>query len=133
MISGTMNITVPAQFWEPLRKRVIRNVVGAQSEQRKPRVLYISRQGGRPQDNGRRLLDADHLALVSALEGLEKEGLCEVNVVQMEKIPLAEQLKLVSKSTVGLISSGLFRVVRLTLLVIDYNWSPRKWPYGALI
>jgi len=129
-----MNITVPAQFWEPLRKRVIRNVVGAQSEQQKPLVLYVSRQGGKPQDKKRRLLTADHLALVSALEELQKEHLCEVEVVQMEKISLVDQLKLVSRSTVSFDPFWFVSSTdRPTFLVIDLNWSSWKWSYGTLI
>lgn len=105
MISSTMNITVPKQFWEPLRKRVIRNVVGSttsheaskpSSTTSRPLVLYISRQS-----TSRRLLDSAHRDLVRALKQLEEEGICEVQIPQMESLKFSEQLHLVTRAEVG--------------------------------
>ncbi len=100
-----MAVTVPKQFWEPLRKRVIRNVVSSSKPQGAlepstttslPLVLYISRQL-----TDRRLLDSAHKDLVRALKQLEKEGICEVQIPKMESLSIGEQLHLVAQAVVG--------------------------------
>lgn len=107
MISGTMDVVPPADFWKPLQQRVIRNAVGylpaldesgrvtSLPPSRAPVVTYISRQGG-----VRRLTDAAHEGLVDALRGLEKEGLCDLNVVLMENQTFSTQLEIVARTTV---------------------------------
>ena len=115
MISSTMNITVPKQFWEPIRKRVIRNVVGSSTSHGAPNpskttslplVLYISRQS-----TGRRLLDSAHEDLVRALKQLEKEGLCEVQIPKMESLKFSEQLHLAARALVGYYLGFLLKIV----------------------
>ncbi|KAJ6571535.1 hypothetical protein B0H19DRAFT_988134 [Mycena capillaripes] len=133
MIAGAMNVSAPKDFWAPVREELWRNTLGVgavspghgavevedaiplpegvQSEPADkpsalPRVTYISRQG-----SGRRLIEADHLALIDALRALEEEGVCEVKVVQMEKMEtgLRGQVELVKGSTilVGVHGNGL--------------------------
>jgi len=112
MISSTMNITVPKQFWEPIRKRVIRNVVGSHGAPNPskstslPLVLYISRQS-----TGRRLLDSAHEDLVRALKQLEKEGICEVQIPKMESLKFSEQLHLAARAVVGYYLGFLLKIV----------------------
>lgn len=112
MIAGTMNVTAPEGFWEPIRETVLTNLFGYVSKlnergvivhppqvaRTKPIVTYISRQGA-----GRRLIEKDHDALVQALMELDSEGICEVHVVQMERLSLAEQIEIASRSTVRIV------------------------------
>ena len=119
MISPTMSINPPADFFEPIRRMAITSLLGylpilnAQGavvdlvtshdnatnhdvESNLPVVTYISRQGG-----GRQLSDVDHEGLVFALKELEKEGVCEVNVVKMQTLSVTEQISIVARSTVS--------------------------------
>lgn len=129
MISSTMSITPAPEFFEPLRRTVIANLLGylpllntrgavsglapshaetvVPSNDIKsdvPVVTYISRQGG-----ARRLSDADHEGLVQSLRDLESEGICRVNVVRMETMSVKEQVAVASRSTVliGVHGNGL--------------------------
>ncbi|KAF8198546.1 hypothetical protein BJ912DRAFT_845371 [Pholiota molesta] len=118
MIASTMALTPPPRFWARVQARVLRNAVGyvpvldargrvvAPSGARsgRPVVTYISRQGG-----VRRLTEAAHAGLVGALRGLEREGVCEVHVVQMENRTFAAQLEMVARTTimVGVHGNGL--------------------------
>ncbi|KAJ7599181.1 hypothetical protein C8J56DRAFT_916015 [Mycena floridula] len=118
MAAGTWNVTVRDRFWEPVRESTLKNLLGyvPRLDERgsviappaaissRPIVTYISRQGA-----GRRLLAQDHDLLVQALMELEVEGLCDVHVVQMERLSLQEQLALVSRSTIllGVHGNGL--------------------------
>lgn len=98
MISGTMEAEVDPQFWAPIRNSVVSNFAGSVEESKPalPVVTYISRQGG-----GRRLTKESDLSLVSALQELQVEGICQVYVAQMEKMTLHAQIELVSRSTVS--------------------------------
>ncbi|KAJ6476926.1 hypothetical protein C8R45DRAFT_1008269 [Mycena sanguinolenta] len=111
MIAGAMNVTAPHDFWAPIRASLLRNVLApglipdsTHGPPSLPLVTYISRQG-----TGRRLVAADHNALVVALQELEAEGLCEVRVAVLERMTLAEQIELVAKSRliVGVHGNGL--------------------------
>ncbi|KAJ7129079.1 hypothetical protein C8R46DRAFT_1363306 [Mycena filopes] len=108
MIAGAMNVSAPTDFWAPVRTSLRRNTLGAvplpENAIGRPLVTYISRQGG-----GRRLVQADHEALVAALRALEAEGVCEFQMAAMERISLREQIELVSRSTilVGVHGNGL--------------------------
>ncbi|KAF7349429.1 hypothetical protein MSAN_01732800 [Mycena sanguinolenta] len=111
MIAGAMNVTAPHDFWAPIRASLLRNVLApglipdsTQDPPSLPLVTYISRQG-----TGRRLLAADHNALVDALKELEVEGLCEVQIAVLERMTLAEQIELVARSLiiVGVHGNGL--------------------------
>ncbi|KAF9479481.1 hypothetical protein BDN70DRAFT_806989 [Pholiota conissans] len=116
MISSSMNVTAPPDFWQPLQRRVIRNAVGylpeldengkvlSEPRSKAPVVTYISRQGG-----VRRLTSEAHEGLVDALRGLESEGLCELNVVAMENLTFSAQLEMVARTTVmvGVHGNGL--------------------------
>jgi len=120
MISPTMSIKAAPDFFEPIRRAAITNllghfpilnargaVVGITTSHDKndilshdiqsdlPIVTYISRQGG-----ARRLSDADHEGLVQTLRGLEGEGVCKVNIVRMETMTVKEQVAVVARSTV---------------------------------
>ncbi|TFK41786.1 hypothetical protein BDQ12DRAFT_663800 [Crucibulum laeve] len=118
MIAGTMNLTVPDNFWTPVQQSLVKNLIGHVPQvddhglvvappalgSSRPIVTYISRQGG-----GRRLLEKDHEGLVVALRQLEEEGLCDVRIAQMERLTLKEQIELVARSTiiVGVHGNGL--------------------------
>ncbi|KAJ7041560.1 hypothetical protein C8F04DRAFT_1079244 [Mycena alexandri] len=109
MIAGAMNVSAPPDFWAPVRTSLWRNTLGAvpvaeNTIHRPPLVTYISRQGG-----GRRLVAEDHDALVAALRALEADGVCEFQLAAMERIPMREQIELVSRSTilVGVHGNGL--------------------------
>ncbi|KAF8193270.1 hypothetical protein K438DRAFT_1829391 [Mycena galopus ATCC 62051] len=111
MIAGTMNVTAPPDFWAPVRASLWQNILAPgftpntlQDPSRLPLVTYISRQG-----SGRRLVAADHDALVAALKELEAEGVCEVQVAAMERMSAMEQIELVARSTilVGVHGNGL--------------------------
>lgn len=124
MIAGTMNITVPHPFWEPTRRRVVQSTVGyiplsneaglgRRSEA--PIVTYISRQRGQ-----RSFTLEAHEGLISALTELEKEGLCQLNVVAMESLTLSKQIEVAARTTVAslsfLIQTHLFTLFRLWLV-----------------
>ncbi|KAF6746026.1 hypothetical protein DFP72DRAFT_924003 [Ephemerocybe angulata] len=129
MISGTQNVSVPSNFWEPLRKSVTKNLFGyvpevaasgkalvvpkfkhskdtasSKPHSIKPIVTYISRQS-----TGRRLIDADHQGLVAALKELAMEGICEVRIPIMEHLTLQEQMAEITSSTImiGVHGNGL--------------------------
>lgn len=102
-----MDVTPPIHFWEPLRRRVVKHMVGylpildetgavsSYPDSPLPLVTYISRQGGI-----RKLAADAHNGLIEALRGLEREGLCEVKVATMENLPFPRQIELVARSTV---------------------------------
>ncbi|TFK25332.1 hypothetical protein FA15DRAFT_668559 [Coprinopsis marcescibilis] len=114
MMAGTMNLTAPDGYWEPIRKSLLVNTVGSvpvvDSQGRvvdsdeKPIVTYISRQGA-----GRRLIHEHHLELVKLLKELEKEGLCRLEIPMMERLSIKEQLAIGAKTTilVGVHGNGL--------------------------
>ncbi|KAF8157138.1 hypothetical protein B0H34DRAFT_657522 [Crassisporium funariophilum] len=116
MISSTMNATAPEHFWEPLRRRLVRNTVGylpvpnnagaivTPPKSVLPIVTYVSRQGG-----GRRLAREANESLIKAMKGLEAEGICEFNVAMMEKLPFSKQVETVARSTIiiGVHGNGL--------------------------
>ncbi|KAG6901923.1 hypothetical protein C0995_006634 [Termitomyces sp. Mi166 len=115
MIAGTMDITVADNFWEPLRKTIVSNLVGhlpspepthgAQESLPKPLVMYVSRQRA----NSRRLAVKDHEALLGALRNLEEQGVCEFREARMEEMSLREQVELAARSTIiiGVHGNGL--------------------------
>lgn len=84
-------------------------------------------------------MDRDHAELVEALRGLEAEGVCEVQVVMMERMRLREQVEAVARSTVGGVR-GLFVVgADCSFFVPGYcgcswEWADCKWTiYGECI
>ncbi|KAF8067941.1 hypothetical protein FPV67DRAFT_1416086 [Lyophyllum atratum] len=112
MIAGAMNITVPANFWTPIRQTLVQNTLGYVPDiekhgatTSKPVVTYISRQDA----GSRALLPADHEALVKALVDLEAEGICEFHEARMEDLSLREQIELPARSTIiiGVHGNGL--------------------------
>jgi len=92
-----MNITVPTQYWEPLRQRLVRNTLGHMPSSNLPLVLYISRQS----NNGRRLLDSAHADLVQALKKVEEEGICELKIAKMEELSIQGQIELAARAVVS--------------------------------
>lgn len=117
-----MSINPVPDFFEPIRRTVITNLLGCLPILNTqgavtsiatphvdddtqihdsvlsdlPIVTYVSRQGG----TWRRLTAKDHEGLVQALNDLEKEGVCKVNVVRLETMDLKEQVALAARSTV---------------------------------
>ncbi|TFK32748.1 hypothetical protein BDQ12DRAFT_771399 [Crucibulum laeve] len=148
MIAGTMNLTVPDGFWGPVQRSLVDNLLGGipnvnddglvvyppEFTSSRPIVTYISRQGG-----GRRLLEKDHERLVISLKDLEVEGICQVNVAQMELLSLKDQIALVARSTVivGVHGNGLTHQLwmpwskRSTVIEIVYPES-YDWDYEML-
>jgi hypothetical protein len=105
-----INEFLPRGWWEPVRRQVLRfvgvrpsvlNMFDANHPERVPEnnrivVSYISRQSVR-----RRLIDADHERLVSALEELCIRRGWELNIVQAEKLSREEQLAIAARTTVS--------------------------------
>jgi len=135
MIAGTLNVTVPDNFWEPVRRSIMRNLYGfvpevdssgmpqagpsssslPLSEQqgglptgRRPIVTYISRQ-----KTGRRLIPEDHEALVSGLRQLESEGIMELRIPVMERLTLAEQVAEIASSTVSIVCAPSTQLLKV--------------------
>ena len=154
MISPTMSVNPVPDFFEPIRRTAIINLLGylpilntrgaitgvatshgdnafltslLQSDL--PVVTYISRQSG-----GRRLSEAGHEGLVQALRDLEREGVCIVNVVRMETMSLKEQVAVAAKSTVGLLIIAFHRRdVLFSLWFTGTDWCSRKWNDGKRV
>jgi hypothetical protein len=129
MIAGVMNVTAPEHFWEPIRKSMVRNMLGyvpaidanarvsissmvpsaspsgpvdlGSQGWGLPVVTYISRQGA-----GRRLRNEDHQLLVKALQQLEDDGVCILQIPMMERLSLREQVDTIAKTTVRGIRRG---------------------------
>ncbi|KAG6811188.1 hypothetical protein H0H92_008628 [Tricholoma furcatifolium] len=118
MISPTMTVDAAANFWEPVRRKVVQNLLGYLPEldsrgkvvspsnvvSEMPFVTYIVRQGG-----NRRLAQEDHDNLVKSLKELEWSGVCQVYVAQMEKMSMEQQIEVIARSTVliGVHGNGL--------------------------
>ncbi|KAK1225030.1 hypothetical protein PQX77_012029 [Marasmius sp. AFHP31] len=114
MIAGTMNVTAPEGFWDPIRHSLLTNLLGYEPQfsgpgivvsppkaaSSAPVVTYISRQR-----TGRRLKQEDHEALIEELMTLGGQGFCEVNVVQMEDMSLKDQIELAARTTVCLLET----------------------------
>ncbi|KAE9405531.1 hypothetical protein BT96DRAFT_1062841 [Gymnopus androsaceus JB14] len=116
LIGGATNLDAEIGFWEPFRINVLHNMLGyipahgtkgSSLEEvglplgdpaRKPIVIYFSRPGM----ERRRLSDEAHESLVFALRELEKEGIYELYIPDIEKISLSEQLELAAKTTIML-------------------------------
>ena len=108
MIASTMKMKTPKHFWEPVRRRVVRNLGhtpsgaaaiqegGSTDKPSLPLVVYVSRQAGR-----RSLSEAAHTDLVRALNQLEKEGICQVLVSRMETLSFQKQVELAAQATVS--------------------------------
>ncbi|KAJ3996667.1 hypothetical protein F5050DRAFT_1757906 [Lentinula boryana] len=113
MITSTLELHPDNAFWEPLQTTLLQNLLGSEfsfssrraiSNDIKPVVTYISRQGGR-----RSLADQDHEELVHRLSELQKEGLCQLEIPKMQELSLKEQIELASKTTImiGVHGNGL--------------------------
>ena len=117
-------MTAPDHFWEPVRRSMVRNMLGyipaidsygrvstssmvpspdpagpadlGSQGWALPVVTYISRQGA-----GRRLTKEDHELLVESLKQLEDDGLCTLQIPMMERLSLKEQVAVISKTTVS--------------------------------
>lgn len=140
MISGTQELKAPEfepsspspeheGFWSPLRKTLTHNLLGylptfaslanrtvvspPSDHSEKPVVTYVDRQG-----TGRRLTEESHRSMLEALGALQKEGVCEVQIVRMEKVALMEQVRLVARSTVS------FPLSVLALFGVSEAWAP---------
>ncbi|KAG7086793.1 hypothetical protein E1B28_002721 [Marasmius oreades] len=113
MIAGTMNVTVPEGFWEPIRHSVLNNLLGYipkfDAVSSKPVVTYITRQR-------RTLIHSHHRALVRELRKLRVEGICEVLVVRMEEMTLKQQIELAARTTImlGVHGNGLTHQLWMT-------------------
>ncbi|TFK25335.1 hypothetical protein FA15DRAFT_668561 [Coprinopsis marcescibilis] len=130
MIAGTMELTVPNGFWEPIRKNIVGNILGyvpfvnslgqveksslhllkdkasPQAQQHKNNLISESDVKplvtyiSRQGSGNRRLVEEDHLRLVESLRALEKEGLCKFEMPAMEKLSIKQQLNISARSTI---------------------------------
>jgi hypothetical protein len=87
-------------WWAPIRDRIvdaaITTVEGSAPAAGPPVITYISRQAW-----GRRMLrPQDHSVLVEELQRLRAEFGYEVHVVDMDQLPIPEQLALAGRTTV---------------------------------
>lgn len=108
--SNAFDLRGSPHWWVPLRKSVLEfsglsadYVLGPTNEQRaaneKYVITYISRQ-----EWGRRMLrPKDHEKLVEELYKLRDKYGYEVNVVSMDKLSRAEQLRLAGRTTVSFV------------------------------
>jgi hypothetical protein len=151
MIASAMSVNPVPDFFEPIRRTVITNLLGyfpVLDEQGAvtsiaassvdddvriddilsdlPIVTYVSRQGGA----WRRLGDEYHEGLVQALNDLEREGVCKVNVARLETMDLKEQVALVARSTVSPLLSQTAHV--LVISEQDIAWCSWEWADGNL-
>ncbi|CAK5284375.1 unnamed protein product [Mycena citricolor] len=100
-------------WWQTIRNDVIQmagmGLHEGQSTTQRPVITYISRQAW-----GRRtLLQADHEKLVRELYRLRDEHDWEVNIVLMEKMSRAEQIRLAVRTTImmGVHGNGLTNLI----------------------
>ncbi|KAF9256393.1 hypothetical protein L218DRAFT_881821, partial [Marasmius fiardii PR-910] len=115
MIASTMNVTVPEGFWEPVRRSVLKNLLGhipnvdSDGVSSKPVVTYIVRQR-------RTLITSHHRALERELRKLARKGICEVNIVRMEDFTLKQQIELAARTTImlGVHGNGLTHQLWMT-------------------
>lgn len=151
-----MSLTAPFRFWEPVRKSAMKQLFGYVPEvadsgrpvsppgfldeydefdadtvgdddagRSLPVVTYISRQ-----DTGRRLLAPDHEGLVTALKGLEEDGVCIVRIPVMEDLSFKEQFAEIASSTVGThLFKGCGPWLTRASPVLDHRWGARERPY----
>jgi hypothetical protein len=95
--AGAMELEASPHWWATIRAALI-NFAGYNPGQHSqtPVITYVSRQGW-----GRRMLrQADHENLVTALHDLQTKHGYEVNVVSLDKMTRAEQIKLAARTTV---------------------------------
>jgi hypothetical protein len=131
MISSSMNVTVPKNFWEPVRLRVVENTIGyvpvmnsagvvmSAPKSSAPIVTYISRQNG-----VRSFAQEAHDGLIVALRKLEEEGICQFDVVAMEDLAFSEQVEIVARTTVR---RSLLVCVGSILTFSDHGWYSWEW------
>jgi len=92
-----MELEASPNWWTTIRA-ALTNFTGYNPIQHSqtPVITYVSRQGW-----GRRMLrPTDHEKLVAALYGLREKHGYEVNVVSLDKMSRAEQIKLAARTTV---------------------------------
>jgi hypothetical protein len=92
-----MELKASPNWWTTFRSALI-NFTGYNPSQhsKTPVITYVSRQGW-----GRRMLrQTDHEKLVAALYDLRDKHGYEVNVVLLDKMSRAEQIKLAARTTV---------------------------------
>ncbi|KAG8960184.1 hypothetical protein FRC03_006977, partial [Tulasnella sp. 419] len=98
--SEAFNLPGSAHWWTPIRNNVVEfsglSKISGGSTQDRPVITYVSRQGW-----GRRMLKPeDHEILVAALKRLESEHGYEVNIVEMDKLSRAEQIRIAGRTTI---------------------------------
>ncbi|GLB38985.1 putative protein of unknown function (DUF563) [Lyophyllum shimeji] len=85
---GTMNITVPTDFWAPIRQTLVQNILGYVPE---PEEHTQGSAVDAPKTTANRW---------SRLADLEAEGVCEFHEARMEAMSLREQIELPARSTI---------------------------------
>lgn len=126
--SNAFDLRGSPHWWVPVRKSVLEfsglgeeDIIGPTTELREANekyvITYISRQ-----DWGRRMLrPQDHEKLVEELYKLRDKYGYEVNVVSMDKLTRAEQLRLAGRTTVRFLSLVSMMKVRYPLTHVQYS------------
>lgn len=86
-------------WWSTIRMAVLEysKVRKEDVMHRVPVITYVSRQGW-----GRRMLkEDDHVRLVASLEELRQRRQIEVNIVELDRIPREEQIRVAARTTVS--------------------------------
>jgi len=99
---------VRKDFWKPIRELVTEFATQPLEfeEPTRPVITYVSRQGPK---SGRRLKDEHHDQLVAALEEFARKENYELHITMLEKLDKAEQIRLLSRTTIllGVHGNGL--------------------------
>ncbi|KAG8897980.1 hypothetical protein FRB99_007737 [Tulasnella sp. 403] len=101
--SSTRMLPGSLHWWEPVRHNVLEyagleiQANGLFERPSKPVITYVDRQRQSP---GRSLKPKDHDQLVESLHELERKHGWEVNIAQMERLPINEQIRLAGRTTV---------------------------------
>ena len=128
--SSAFVLPASPNWWAPIRNNVIQfagldPAVGGDMKS-KPVITYISRQGW-----GRRMLiPADHDKLVRELYKLRDKYGYEVNVVNPEKMPRVEQIRLAARTTVNICHRYIVRTL-IHIFLLDYDGCPWERSYVA--
>ncbi|KAK2465103.1 hypothetical protein APHAL10511_002911 [Amanita phalloides] len=152
MLAGAATVNVKKGFWEPMRRSLIKGVLGYvppvgsrgavlghDEDEAKPLVTYVSRQGGA---KFRKLANEYHESLVTSLKALESEGVIKFHEAHFERNTIREQVELAAKTTImiGVHGNGLthqlwmpsspwstvMEILRPTAYLFDYEMLARN-------
>jgi hypothetical protein len=116
-------------WWNTIRMAVLEFSKVRQSDipHDAPVITYVSRQNW-----GRRMLkEKDHLQLVAALEALRDRRDLEINIVELDRMSRAEQIRVAARTTVSTAILS-YRVMAKTELE-DFDRRAWKWPVNVAL